>query len=969
MENTEIGVAIPTCNAYGPWNASGFLGLPLDTQDRENVMNFHFGIPHKNDAGRDDVQALFYNFAYHQEFGGNIDNQGGLATLNSNLPQWGGPNGIAESIFGIGPYPGEFGPYSNLCAYQVASMNSTCGTGASTLQYFDTRIFNPGTQFGQNAASVGSTRYLSPSQGSYAPGTTIATNNADTTWNDASIIKLQYQKNFGSSAYVRIMGYSSYSDWLQSNANVAGEGFTGYGYGTTGADYPAPDYELDTHTRGVQLQASDQINAQNLISFTGNYTTASVVRWNNQYYSAPANVTNLIGKNGQCYYAVTGPQGQNAGSQGNCLQSQTAGNYGSPTGPFQNGSTACANSSILQSNAACAAGAQFQVTVPQGYGTLNTVAPQFSSLALTDEWRPGDKWDINAGVRFESYVYDLANTVNPEFNFWFNQAANAYCYDPKTGQPILNQLSPGSAPGSLGPRILPNTTGPNEVAGLCYNTDGTPYLSPSGIQARHPNGQNGSKLYTNQGASGFSHPEWSPRIGGTYSFDPNDVLRFNYGRFTQPTQTAYEQYSNASGLGAAKFDYTYFWGLGFNSPTHDNPVQVSNNYDLSYEKHFANTDISMKLSPFYRWTTNQLVTVSLGGNFASAINAATQKTAGVELAIQKGDPSRNGLSGQLSYTFTSAKIKYSTLANGSNGIDIINNYITGFNKLTRGGGGSPYYCAPQTNNPNKQGQGPNGTNGGTQKYCGSGYAPIANPYYSESQQGLLDRNGWYDTYPNAPPQATPDEGTSAISPNVFAGFLNFKRDKFTATINMILNQGTSYGSPLSVIGLDPRTCSSNQSGIAGVAKQFAAAADFQSCASSSFVSSGNLAIPDPQSGTFDNVGQFREPWQLNMGMQFGYDISPRIHLTATLANVVNTCFGGSAESWTAKYNPNNIVCAYAGNGQTYIGNQPGAGFFYGASGHDPANGTAGYPGVFNSQYQPLIGALPFQVYFNAQIRL
>jgi hypothetical protein len=960
LENTALGVAVPVCNAYGPWQAVGFLGLPLVTQDRENVMNFHFGIPHKNDAGRDDVQALFYNFAYHQLFGGTIDQQGGLSTLNSNFAGWGGANGYAESIFGDGPYPGQNGPYSNLCGYNY-TIGYACGTGASTLPYYDTSIFKPGTTFGQNAATAQATRYLSPSQGSYPPGTTIATNNADTTWNDATIIKLQYQKNFGSSAYVRIMGYSSYSDWLMSNANVAGEGFTGYGYGTTGEDYPSPDYELDTHTRGVQLQASDQINAQNLISFTGNYTTASVVRWNNQYYSVPAGVTNLVGKNGQCYDASTG-------ALSNCLLSGTAGSYGNPLGAF--GENTLGNNSCdqLPGSPACKAGASFQVTVPQGYGTLNTVSPQFSALALTDEWRPGDKWDINAGVRFESYVYDMQSTVNPEFNFWFNQAANAYCYDPKTGQPILNPLSPGSSPGSLGPRILPNLSS-GESAGLCYNGDGTPYIGPSGIQARHPNGQNGSELYTNNGATGFSHPEWSPRVGGTYSFDPNDVLRFNYGRFTQPTQTAYEQYTNASGLGAAKFDYTYFWGLGFNTPTHDNPVQVSNNYDLSYEKHFANTDISMKLSPFYRWTTNQLVTISLGGNFASAINAATQKTAGVELALQKGDPSRNGLSGQLSYTFTSAKIKYSTLANGSNGIDIINNYISAFNKLTKGGGGSPYYCAPQTNNPNKQGKGPNGTNGGTQQYCGSGYAPIANPYYHEGEQGLLDRNGWYDTYPNEPPQATPDEGTSAISPNVFAGFLNFKHDKFTATVNAILNQGTSYGSPLSVIGLDPRTCSSNQSGIAGVAKQYAAAADFQSCGFSSFVASGNLAIPDPQTGTFDNVGQYREPWQLNVGMQFGYDVTPRIHLTATLANVLNTCFGGSAESWTAKYNPNNIVCAYTGNGQTYIGNQPGAGFFYGASGHDPANGTAGYPGVFDQPFQPLSGALPFQVYFNAQIRL
>ncbi len=184
LDNTVLGAPVPVCNSYTPWQASGFLNLPLTTQDRENVMNFHFGIPHKNDAGRDDVQALFYNFSYHQLFGGNIDQQGGLATLNSNLAGWGGPNGYAESIFGDGPYPGQNGPYSSLCGYNF-TIGYQCGTGASTLPYFDTRIFNPGTTFGQNAANAGSTRYLSPSQGSYAPGTTIATNNSDTTWNDA----------------------------------------------------------------------------------------------------------------------------------------------------------------------------------------------------------------------------------------------------------------------------------------------------------------------------------------------------------------------------------------------------------------------------------------------------------------------------------------------------------------------------------------------------------------------------------------------------------------------------------------------------------------------------------------------------------------------------------------------------------------------------------------------------------------
>ena len=110
----------------------------------------------------------------------------------------------------------------------------------------------------------------------------------DTTWNDGSVIKLQYQKNFGSTAYVRLMGYSFYSNWLMSSPNAGNEAITGYGYNDAGFGYPSPDYELSTHTRGLQLMAADQINAQNLLQLTANYTTASVVRWNNQWYAAPA---------------------------------------------------------------------------------------------------------------------------------------------------------------------------------------------------------------------------------------------------------------------------------------------------------------------------------------------------------------------------------------------------------------------------------------------------------------------------------------------------------------------------------------------------------------------------------------------------------------------------------------------------------------------------------------------------------
>src|SRR5581483_10991325 len=544
----NIGIPVAACNAYAPWAGSGFLGLPWMVQDRENVLNFHFGIPHHNDAGKDDVQLLYYNFAYHQDFGGAINFQGGLPYLNNVLSGWGGPGGLA-ALFGVTPYNGENGPYSNLCGYNAVLFGPAAGcatTGDSPLRYDDTHIFAPGTTFGQSTSNANTIVYSAPSQGNHPFQSGINPNNLDTTWNDGSVIKLQYQKNFGSTAFVRVMGYSFYSDWLQSSANFAGQFVTGWGYISAGADYPAPDYELDTHTRGIQLEASDQVNAQNLVTFTGNYTTANSVRWNNQWYSAPSHPTNFVDGAGNCYSLQTG-------APSNCLLSSTGGTYSHPTGQFLSGSTPvtyqtnnpCAQTTgttgnpALIGSAACKAGATTIVTVPQGYGTLNTVVPQFASAALQDEWRPDDHWDINAGVRFESYVYQFPSSVNSEYNFWFKQAQNGYCYDPGTGQPVLIPLPPGSSPSSAGPIIAPNTPGSGELPGLCYQSPGVPLLAPSGKQALHPNGQNGSMLYTNNGPSGASHPFWSPRIGGTYTFNPDSVLRFNYGVYTQPTQTAF----------------------------------------------------------------------------------------------------------------------------------------------------------------------------------------------------------------------------------------------------------------------------------------------------------------------------------------------------------------------------------------------------------------------------------------------
>ena len=77
-----------------------------------------------------------------------------------------------------------------------------------------------------------------------APG--ISPYQAANTGNNGSIIKLQSTKNLSPRAFVRVFGYTFYSDWLQNNPNYGvAPFFVGAG--------PAADYELNTHTVGGDL--------------------------------------------------------------------------------------------------------------------------------------------------------------------------------------------------------------------------------------------------------------------------------------------------------------------------------------------------------------------------------------------------------------------------------------------------------------------------------------------------------------------------------------------------------------------------------------------------------------------------------------------------------------------------------------------------------------------------------------------
>ena len=950
---------IPNCSTYTPFAAYTNNAIA----DREGVVNLHFGIPHKRDAGRDDFQILYNTFAYRSMYNDGFAGAYGSTSNFNNMFQL-MPTIYSALTGSMAGYP--TGSLANVCAEMGFLGNACATTGPSQLPFTDGNIYPNGTSFGQSATGITPITYYMPSTNTTnnrLPNSGIAPNYLDSIWNDGSIIKLQYQKNINERSYLRLLGYTFYSDWLNGGPSAWATLYDTFAVGGSNA---LADYELSTHTRGVQLVYANQLNDKNLLTFTANYTTASVSR-NNNLSAGPnwlaglnTHTTNLTdGTN--CYNA--------AGDVGNCFSGLTAGSYLNPT-PF----------GVTANSPAAAAGASWQVTTPHFTGGyFNQVTPKFASVALEDEFRPTRRWDINIGLRYENYAYDLTSLNTPEMNFWFHQAQNWLCVDSGTGQPIIQPLGPNQNP---------------NLVGLQYSTTGggttcTGVTSPSGAPAVHPNGLTaGVPLLTNAVPSSITKGLVSPRISGTYTVNPLTVIRFSAGRFSQPTPTAFEQYYLGSGIRTVQTLFQRFYGIGFNGSQHDNPVQTSNNYDISLEKQLKGTDITFRLTPFYRYATNQSITVPLGANFVSGINVGTQKTSGVEFAIQKGDPSRNGLSGQISWTFVHARIKYGSLNGSQNAIDVLNNYIRAYNGLTSyclnnagasatgvsdnnaahlcpaGDATAGYIGAPSAcYNPNTAAVNPNAP-----APCAA--TTITNPYYNNTPQPILDRNGYYNTYANYPPgDPFLGAGGTAFGPNQFSAYLSYKKNKLTVTPTAQLFEGNRYGDPTAVLGLDPRNCGANQSAVAGVAAAYQGLANYQTCTFSPYTNTGYLAIPNPVSGKFDNMGQYRNPWQFNLGLQLHYDFTPKISGTLLVANLVNRCFGGDKQPWSNAYAPNQYVCGYGDNTGLYLGNTPGAGFFYGASGADPANGTAGYPNVMNYPYAPLNGNVPIQAYFQLNVKL
>ncbi len=461
---------------------------------------------------------------------------------------------------------------------------------------------------------------------------------------------------------------------------------------------------------------------------------------------------------------------------------------------------------------------------------------------------------LNAGVRFDrfQFVGGATRADDPARAFWFTAWNLDHCVNP-SGAPVDKS--------ALG--LLPSDA------------------CPTGYTVGDMQNLSGTNTYN----------IFEPRLSGTYTVNPDTVVRFSAGKYAEPPNSAFEQYDTLQE--DVPFELpgsAAFYSFGFTSPgNHAVRPPTSLNYDLSYEKRLHGTDWSFKLTPFLRKTKDQIQQFFLDQKtgFVSGLNVGRQTSEGVEFQMNKGDFNHNGLSGRLSFAYTHSEIRYDALSNGSTVVTGINADIARYNGFTKSGGGAPCYV------------------GGVSASCSTAGA-IANPYYNAPLQPLIDPSQAFTPYSNFPGPVQ-SYAVAYGAPYVATLILNYKHDKFAITPSLQFQGGARYGEPETTNGIDPTTCAAPLAGASpsgdprypyGAAG--GGAYDATNCG-------GTVVIPDPYTGAFDNLGSFVQPNQLAANLQLSYDVSPKVTLVGTLANIVNTCWGGTKAAWTLN---NGNACSY-----------------------------------------------------------
>src|SRR5579884_1542254 len=753
------------------------------TRQRDDVLNLHFGIPHKHSALRDDVQLLYL-------------------TSDVNLQYYSDLNDLGPAIAG-------------------------CACTFGNLFWDDAYLYNGQMKAPLNPSQL--QQYFFPSSPQHAFGSTLLpATQRDTNDNGVAIVKAQYQHAFSNNAFFRVYGYSLYSNWFIWGPNSAAQPL----YGAELADY-----EIPNHTYGVNASLTDQISAQHLLSASVFYTGTNLQRYSAGFFSGGTSrpIALLLNGSNQCFSVSGTPEGCYAAlGNGDVLGGNAIASGAIPPPP---------------------AGTQW-IAVDKGLkANLNQVQPRFQGLSLSDQWRPNDRWTVNMGVRVENFKYLLGDTApgDPARQFWFSHYNAEFCFGPNSTAPVQRTNS-GLGPCPTGTLPLQPNAALGETQGAVYG----PIADKSGGQ--------------------ISTTRWQPRLGFTYTLNPDTVLRGSAGVYARPQNTSWVQYNTVQ-EDLASFIGGHFYSYGFNTPEHDIKPDTSYNFDVSLEKRLHGTDWSFKVTPFLRATRDQLQNFFIDPltGLESGLNVGQQTSYGVEFALRKGDFNAQGWSGSLSYTYTHSRIKYQNFPNGStrNVIDNLNSYIQDYNEYTMQCATNPstdphnpcYYPGFTSGTPLLQtgvqpapcyttAGVPQGVSG--MPACTS--ADVANPYWNASAQALLDRNGSYTTYDVIPGPVSAENGYE--TPHVATLIVNYRHDKFAITPSVNFNSGASYGAPLSWPGYRPETCSATLAVAPGLT---GTPADPVQCSDAGLLP---VFLPDPYNGGhFDSLGTFKQPWRVSLNVR------------------------------------------------------------------------------------------------------
>ncbi|MBV8373829.1 MAG: TonB-dependent receptor [Candidatus Eremiobacteraeota bacterium] len=773
--------------------------------DRETVMNFHFGIPHRVDTGRDDVQLLYvtgnietqFYSSYNDVFSGGVF-PGGVPWLDSTY--YGGPLNAPPNPAKL--YTGPFPSSPTDRTFNNATVNGTTSTPS---------LLGLNQRDGNNVGF--------------------------------SVEKAQYQRNFDNHSYLRVLGYGEWSDWLINGPNGAQLTFS--------AD-PA-EYDVLAWIYGAGAIYSNQLGSKNLFTASLAYNTQTLATYNAEFASGGPNsryatglgtvLSSYVGNNGDCYNFVTGVQWTcfGSGSQGGLFFHPQDGCPRPQSFPY----ICLTPGTAPPGSPAAKAGAHWIMTENGNAAQFDGVRPYFSSLALTDVWTPDDRVVVNLGGRVDNFVYKFDNTVAgfPARAFWFNAFNDENC-----GAPAQNPVSRWNGQ-SFGP-------------------------CPAGFT---PMTQPGVGL-ANDVPSKTSYWVFSPRLAGTYTLNPDNVLRASAGRYVRAAETSSQEINDRQQDLADKI--SGFYKLGYTTPYHQVLPDSSWNYDVSWEHHLHGTNLSFKVSPFYRSTNNQVQNFAIdpATGITTAVNVGSQQSYGVELSFQGGDFAKNGLSFLLSYTYTNSRIKYSPIANGVGVLDSLNAAIEQYNSYTHacaGAAATSAICGA-------------GLFAGNAKpvFVNSGGAHVTNPYYSSGLQPLIDKNAWFTTYDVIPTAFSSANGFAV--PNVATLVLNYKHNRFTITPNLTYNDGSFYGSPLSWPGYVPQSCTQNPA--RNPIAPGASCSGAYTNAAGTTISPGVIFIPDPYTHQFDSLGSLRQPSQLTLNLQASYEVNAHATATVTASNLYNACF-------------------------------------------------------------------------------